>query len=232
MDFSTQFARIQPAVLQILAVDANIRVVSLGSGVLIGDGTLALTCDHCIPPDTSPLARTHGSTPSQGTPGIVVAQDPKLDLALLRFPNPLGPAATLRSSSTTKVGQFAFVGGFPLSSTDIVAMAAHIAGFEASVIKIDSSVNVGNSGGPLFNAAGEVIGIINAKHGKFSAFLNWVMTHQPGAMMSLGGLDPVEALQQLIAEMQCYLNLGIGYAVPIDAAGSVHQVIKQHILPA
>ena len=35
-------------------------------------------------------------------------------------------------------------------------------------------------------------------------------------MVSIGGIDPIKTMQQLIKEMQNNLNLGIGYAIPIN----------------
>lgn len=69
----------------------------------------------------------------------------------------------------------------------------------------------------MFNSEGELVGVINAKHGSLSNFLKQVQnSNSGGVMMSIGGIDPVQTLKQLIKEMQNNLNLGIGYAIPIN----------------
>jgi hypothetical protein len=70
---------------------------------------------------------------------------------------------------------------------------------------------------------------VNAKHGSFSAYLTQLMNAQPGAMMSIGGIDPVQSIQILIAEMQQNLNLGIGYAVPTALIKPLHPVLTTSV---
>ena len=55
------------------------------------------------------------------------------------------------------------------------------------------------------------------------------MNAQPVAMVSIGGIDPVQSIQMLIAEMQQNLNLGIGYAVPTALIKPLHPVLTASI---
>ena len=71
--------------------------------------------------------------------------------------------------------------------------------------------------------------MVNAKHGSLSTFLKQVKNAQPGASMSIGGIDPIRVIQQLISEMQKNLNLGIGYAIPTDHIGSISPLVKNEI---
>ena len=104
-------------------------------------------------------------------------------------------------------------------------LSTHIASITASHLRIDASVNHGNSGGPLFNVNGEQIGVVNAKHGSLSAFLTQVQAARPGAAIVVGGINPVEVLQRLIEEMQRNLNLGIGYAIPSARMKGLHPTL-------
>lgn len=231
MDFSQAFQIIQGSVVNVLALDAQKAPVSSGSGVIIGDGTLVLTCAHCLVPNTRTIARFSGS--NNGQIANILFQNQQSDIALLQFQQSLGPAVTIRSSSSILIGHEAFVVGFPNNIDKITALSANIAGFEPNggfdLIRLDASVNHGNSGGPLFNAAGELIGIVNAKHGSLSNFLQQIQQARPQAMMQIGGIDPVQAIQQLISEMQRNLNLGIGYAIPTDHLGQLNTTIRGFI---
>jgi len=219
MDFSDGFKKIENSVVNILAIDAGNNVISSGTGVLINDGTMAITCAHCIVPNTNICARFSGQ--NSGSIGNLDFIDRTLDIAIIKFQNSLGRGVTLKNSSTVFIGQEAFVVGFPMNISYITALSANIAGFEYTdsfnYIRIDSSINHGNSGGPLFNKDGELIGIISMKHGSLSEFLEFVEKYESGCYISLGGLDPVQAIKQLIREMRRNLNLGIGYAIPVDA---------------
>jgi serine protease Do len=133
-------------------------------------------------------------------------------------------------SSSCAVGNGAFVIGFPMGVTEKTLLAAHIASITNTGLRIDASVNHGNSGGPLFNMQGEQIGVVNAKHGSLSQLLTQIKNTQPGAMMSIGGIDPVKAIQGLIGEMQKNLNLGIGYAIKTADIKPLHSILDTCIL--
>ena len=231
MDFSTVFQNIQGSVVNVLALDAQNNAVSSGSGAIIGAGNLVLTCAHCIIPNTTTVARFSGQ--NNGQIGNVVFIDQQVDVAVIQFQNTIGPPATLRTSSSVLVGNEVFVVGFPNNISQVTALSGNVAGFEPdqnfSYIRIDASVNHGNSGGPLFNSAGELVGVVNAKHGSLSNFLQQIQSAQPGASMSIGGINPVQAIQQLIGEMQRNLNLGIGYAIPIDHVGTLNNLVSNAI---
>lgn len=222
MDFSNSYEKIKNSVVNVLACIGT-NPISSGSGTIIGNGNMVLTCAHCIVDNTTIVVRFSGM--DNGFIGKVKMINKDYDIAIVELPQIIGPSVTLKDSDTVKIGNEAFVVGFPNNINKITALSANIAGFEnqrnMKLIRIDCSVNHGNSGGPLFNANGELIGVINAKHGSLSDFLKQVKNApNGGVMVSIGGIDPVKTLQQLISEMEKNLNLGIGYAIPIN-------VIKQ-----
>jgi S1-C subfamily serine protease len=221
MDFSNQFNQIENSVIRVLAIQiqgASQNILSAGSGVLIGDGRKALTCSHCVVQNTQTVAALSGQ--NNGQIAQVIYNDPSLDIAVLQFQNSIGIGVPLGDSTTVKVGHEAFVVGFPSHSSSITALFAHIAGFETynnnALIKIDSSVNHGNSGGPLFNSSGQLIGIVNLKLGNLSNFLTQIQQANPQAFINIGGINPVQVIQQLISEMKKNLNLGVGAAIPLS----------------
>ncbi|MFC7684768.1 serine protease [Ureibacillus sp. GCM10028918] len=231
MDFSKQFEEIKGSVVNICVLNnaQEKKMISSGSGVIIGDGTKIITCSHCIKPDLLNIARFSGEDNAQKCK--IIFNDPKKDIAILEVEKPLGKGVRIGDSRTVKIGQEAFVVGFPLNIKKITALSANIAGFELlkeyELIRIDSSINHGNSGGPLFNANGELVGIVNAKHNALSYFLTEVQQAKPKEMELIGNANLVKFIQILIKQMQRNLNLGIGYAIPINAVGnSVRSLIN------
>lgn len=233
MDFSKQFDKIKDSVVNICVLNnpEDKKILSSGSGVLIGDGTKIITCSHCIKPKLVNIARFSGQAHAQKCK--VIFNDPKIDIAILEVGKSLGKGVNLRDSSTVKIGQEAFVVGFPLNIKRITALSANIAGFEPlndfELIRIDSSINYGNSGGPLFNADGEIVGIVNAKHGPLSYILTELQQAKPKEIELMGNDSLVKLILFLINQMQRNLNLGIGYAIPINTVGKSVELVNSLI---
>jgi len=140
------------------------RVASLGSGFIIDPSGLIVTNHHVIANAQQVKVTLSDETTLQAQ---VVGRDPITDLALLKIEpkNPL-PAATWGDSGTAKVGDWVLTIGNPfgLGGTvtagiiSAVARDIHSSPYD-DYLQTDASINRGNSGGPMFNLAGEVIGI-------------------------------------------------------------------------
>lgn len=98
----------------------------------------------------------------------VVSRDLEIDLALLRLPDRSLPAARIGDSTQLKVGHLVFALGHPWGSRNAASagVISHLGTAETQgsrglipIIRIDAHLAPGNSGGPLLNASGEVIGI-------------------------------------------------------------------------
>jgi S1-C subfamily serine protease len=172
--FSTYvYQAIQPSLvlIQTEAPDANGKIDhGLGSGVVIDDRGNILTSLHVVA-NASDIQLTFADG-TQSSAQVVVAQ-PENDIAVLRasqLPAQLVPA-TLGNPNAMRVGDEAYVVGNPLGLYSSMS-AGVISGFDRSfqppngkqklqgLIQIDAAVNPGNSGGPLLNRAGQVIGIV------------------------------------------------------------------------
>lgn len=215
--------------------DSVVRVIALNGTNILGSGTgslveprLVLTCKHCVVSDLQ-MAVVDPQNPNNAIFGNVIHSDPSLDIALIEFQQDLGTPVTFSASSTCKVGNGAFVVGFPMHIQEQTLLSAHIASLTESGIRIDASVNHGNSGGPLFNLEGQQIGVVNAKHGGLADFLRQMRTMAPGAVMNVGGFDAVGSIRTLISEMERNLNLGIGYAIPTDTIRLLHPRLQARI---
>lgn len=140
-----------------------------GSGIIFAPDGYILTNSHVVDG-----ARQVVVTLADGhdIPGEVIGQDPDTDVAVVRISPPNGsklPAARLGDSDKLLVGQLVVAIGSPvgLQSTVTVGIvsALHrtLPGYGGQmiedIIQTDAAVNPGNSGGPLVNSLGDVIGI-------------------------------------------------------------------------
>ena len=134
-----------------------------GAGVVWGKG-LILTNNHVAVHDHPELVLPDGHT----VPAEVVARDPEIDLALLSAGVNSTPALPFADSRHVRPGELVFAIGHPLGQRNVVTMGV-VSGLGSAqtdgkrktipVIRSDVVLLPGNSGGPLVNANGEVIGI-------------------------------------------------------------------------
>jgi S1-C subfamily serine protease len=172
---SQAYEIIVPSVVQVEATFLSTEGASessIGTGVVVDDSGTILTCLHIVTDATS--VRVTFSDGTQSEASVVVTQAEN-DLAVLRpqvIPDDVVPA-TLTSSDTLHVGDEVFAVGNPFSITDSLS-AGVVSGLGRSfkfpesgqilinLIQFDAAVNPGNSGGPLVDRNGEVVGIITA----------------------------------------------------------------------
>ncbi len=140
-----------------------------GSGFLIDTSGNILTNNHVIDGATSITVKLNNG---QTTTGKVVGTDSVSDLALVNIdPSVVSGVAplTLGDSSLVKIGQLAVAIGSPLGYQNTVTVGV-ISGLNRTIstssytgmIQTDAALNPGNSGGPLLDANGSVIGINTA----------------------------------------------------------------------
>lgn len=144
----------------------------LGSGVIVDDAGDILTSLHVVA-DVQQIELTFAD--GTKSPGRLVAQQPQNDTAVVRAARPpVGMVpATLGNPGALHVGSEAFVVGNPFGLVGSMS-AGVVSGLGRSfrhpetdqllqgLIQVDAAVNPGNSGGPLLNADGQVVGIVTA----------------------------------------------------------------------
>jgi S1-C subfamily serine protease len=146
--------------------------LSVGSGVVINDNGDILTALHVVSDSTEiEVSFADGSRVN----AIISATEPENDIAVLHpiQPPELIVPAILGNPNAMRVGDEAFAVGNPLGLTGSMS-AGVISGFDRSIpidnnsqrleglIQFDAAVNPGNSGGPLLNRNGQVVGIVTA----------------------------------------------------------------------
>ena len=143
------------------------RAQSLGSGFVIDPAGIVITNNHVIADaDEIRVEFTDGTE----LKAEVIGTDSKTDIAVLRVesPKPL-KAVSFGKSSSSRVGDWVMAIGNPFGQGSSVSLGIVSAinrdirsGPYDSFIQTDAAINRGNSGGPLFNMDGEVIGINTA----------------------------------------------------------------------
>lgn len=140
-----------------------------GSGVILTSDGYIITCYHVIENATKIIVRLNNGTEYQAE---IIGQDVDNDIAILRIEaNDLLPVV-LGDSSKMVVGDTVVVVGNPLGELggtvtsgilSALDRAITIGDTKMNLLQTNAAVNPGNSGGALFNAYGELIGVVNAK---------------------------------------------------------------------
>ncbi len=142
------------------------RGTALGSGFLISADGYVVTNNHVIKDaDSIEIELRSG----EKLPATIVGTDDRTDIALLKIEAsaPL-PFVSFGNSDDMRVGDWVLAIGNPLgqgfsvSAGIVSARGRELSGSYDDFIQTDAAINRGNSGGPLFNMKGEVIGVNTA----------------------------------------------------------------------
>jgi serine protease Do len=173
------------------------RATSLGSGFIIDPSGLVVTNNHVIAEADEISVILHDDTKLTAE---VVGRDAKTDLALLRVKpaKPL-PYVTFGDSDKSRVGDWVVAIGNPfglggtVTAGIISARARNInSGPYDDFLQTDASINRGNSGGPMFNLKGEVIGI------------NTAIFSPSGGSVGIGFAIPSKLAKPLIDQLKTF----------------------------
>ena len=175
-DAEELFRRVSPSVVVIRAkgraVDKRglVTFTEIGSGVLISADGKVMTAAHVVHAMDEIFVELLGS---ETVPATVIASEPAADLGLLKLAHmPKGAQpARLGDSDAVRVGQQVLVIGAPYGlshsfsagwiSAKWLPNTAYRVMPLAEFFQTTATINTGNSGGPMFNMAGEVIGVVS-----------------------------------------------------------------------
>ena len=170
------------------------RMTALGSGFVIDPAGVIVTNNHVIANATRIQVVLQDDRTFEAT---VVGRDPASDLAVLRVEagEPL-QAVRWGSSDAAQVGDWVIAIGNPFGlggSVTAGVLSAHARDINAGpydqFLQTDASINRGNSGGPLFNINGEVIGV------------NTVILSPTGGNIGIGFAVPSSVAQPVVEQL-------------------------------
>lgn len=191
-----------------------------GSGfVLTRDGYI-VTNYHVVQGSTSV---TVTFSDGRQLPARIIGGDAVHDIALLKVEAMNLKAVTVGSSSSLQVGQQVVAIGNALGELSFSLTVGYVSGIDRAIatdgsitnmIQTDASINAGNSGGPLFNSRGEVIGINTAKYSG--------MTSSGASIEGIGFALPMDDVIGMLQDLRQY-----GYIT-----GAYLGVVVQDVDPA
>ena len=166
-----------------------------GSGVILSQDGKIVTNNHVIEGASTITVRLRSG---ETYPATLIGTDSETDVALLKIDATGLTPATLGDSDTLKVGEPAIAIGNPLGQlggtvTDGIISALNrditLDGETMNLLQTNAAINPGNSGGGLFNAQGELIGIVVAKS-------------SGTGVEGLGFAIPINQVKSVVAELE------------------------------
>ena len=215
------FRKVSPAVVVIRARGRSVtrtgveKFIETGSGVLISDDGKVMTASHVVHSMDEIEVEFLGS---EAVPAKVIASEPAADLSLLQLERvPVGARpAVMANSDTVRIGDPVIIVGAPyglrhsLSNGIISARWAPNTIYRAmpmaEFFQTTATINTGNSGGPMFNEAAEVIGIVSHNISK------------SGGSEGLGFVVTLNTARQLLLEKKSFWSGLEGQFLPDDIA--------------
>ena len=193
------YAKCASSVVAISTTVGN-RGTSLGTGFIVSEDGYILSNHHVIEGATSVSVTTHsGETYS----AKIMGSDSNNDLALLKVEATGLKYVSLGSSDDLIVGDQVVAIGNALGELSFSLTVGYISGIDRdvntdgsmmSMLQTDAAINSGNSGGPLFNMKGEVVGITTAKYsGKSSS---------GASIEGIGFAIPIDDVMKVVADLK------------------------------
>nr|WP_241229816.1 Do family serine endopeptidase [Tsuneonella rigui] len=183
---------------------------SLGSGFIISADGYVVTNNHVIAPQGKGEVEEITVTTTDGTeyPAKLIGNDSSSDLAVLKISGPKAfPFVHFGDSSQARVGDWVIAIGNPFAlggtvTSGIVSAVYRSTGTGSAYdryIQTDASINRGNSGGPLFDMQGNVIGINNA------------IFSPSGGSVGIGFAIPAEIAAPIVEKLRTGQEIQRGY---------------------
>ena len=220
----------------VAAGSGEVRFGEIGSGVLVSADGNVMTAAHVVQAMDEVTVEFTGG---HAVPARVIASEPAADLSLLKLARvpPGARVASMANSDTVKIGDQVVVIGAPYGLSRSMTVGWISARWAPNTVyptmplaeffQTDAVINTGNSGGPMFNMAGHVVGIVSHNISKSggSEGLGFVVTMNTAKTLLLEQRSFWSGLEGrvLSTKLAKLLNLPpgtLGYLVKTVAKGS------------
>ena len=180
----------------------SVQGTGSGSGFILTENGYVITNAHVVDGASAVTVITHGGTEY---PAEIVGTDATNDVAVLKVDATGLPAVTVGSSNDLAIGDMVVAIGNPLGELSSTQTVGYVSGKERdvttdgtimSMIQTDAAINSGNSGGPLFNMYGEVVGITTAKYSG--------TTNSGASIEGIGFAIPIDDVSGILADLMDY----------------------------
>ena len=175
---------------------------SFGSGFILSEDGYVATNAHVVDGASAITVTTHSGEKLEAK---LVGSDTTNDVAVLKVDGEDLPYVTLGSSDDLIVGDQVVAIGNPLGDLTSTMTVGYVSakdrdvttdGTTINMIQTDAAINSGNSGGPLFNMKGEVVGITTAKYSGSSA--------SGASIESIGFAIPIDDVSGMMDDLMNY----------------------------
>ena len=206
------------------------QTASSGSGFIISEDGYVVSNYHVVEGAQKLTVITYDGTEHEAE---LVGYDAANDVSLLKIDDKGLPHVTLGSSDELVVGDQVFAIGNPLGELTSTLTVGYVSAKERmvttevgamSMIQTDAAINSGNSGGPLFNTRGQVVGITSAKYSGTSG--------SGASIEGIGFAIPIDDVTGIVNDLKefgyvtsAYIGVsvrdvdsyGMGYGLPAGA---------------
>lgn len=215
------------------------KVRGAGSGVIVSKDGYVVTNYHVVEESDEIKVKIKTHMGETTYPAYYVGGDAAMDLAVIKIKSGESFSFLPFSSSAPKTGDIVFAAGYPFGYSQTLTQGI-VSGLDASLkvegrsyrslIQTDAAINQGNSGGPLINLKGEIIGI------------NTAIMSPTGVFAGIGFAIPANQVKEVFEEIvygkkveRAWLGVSLlpvkqllsaGYDIYIPEGGIINKIIK------
>ena len=223
------YAKCSPSVVTIITYQNKITEFGMGTGIIISSDGLIMTNTHVIDDCDRITVKLSNDDLYEA---LLVGADASSDIAVLKIEADSLPVAEFGNSDTLQVGEDVAAIGNPLSESfrstltngiiSGIDRGVNYNGRTMTVLQTNTALNNGNSGGPLYNMYGKVIGVTNMK------MASSVYSSVEGIGFAIPSNNAISIANALIANGEVRGRTSIGITV-----GSVpDNAVEQYKIPS
>ncbi len=208
LDFRAAAKKMLPSLVSIDTIAAGedifgrrvVRPAGSGSGVVVSEDGYIVTNNHVVTYQGQQASRVIVTLNDKSTmDGTIVGRDPRSDLAVIKIERTGLTPVEFGDSEKLEIGEWVLAAGSPLGYTNTISagivsskgrqLPSDNSAIFVDGIQTDAAINQGNSGGPLCNSAGQLVGI------------NVAIASFDGGSLGIGFSIPVNRMRSVVKDI-------------------------------